>query len=521
MRKKETSLVHQFQNAKADYTAAKTSQYRRIRSGVTLSGSNADYHYRSESDYLRMMEYARDMQRNDLVVPATVGRAVLNTVQNGFGLDPKTGDEALNDDLRNYWDSWTSDPEECDIAGESTFADFEDQVLTSNFVDGDIFAHLTDAGSIELIEAHRCRTPNRTKRNIIHGVQMDDFRRREQYYFTKKDIAARGNVLLRDLTAVPARDDNGDRRILHIYQTTQSHRPTQTRGVTAFAPMFDALGMFEDLNFAKLVQAQVVSCFAIFRKRPAEVFRQTAKPAQVGSRTTSTRSDSTTRTVENMAPGMTLSGEPGEELQGFSPGVPNPEFFPHVRLILTLIGVNLGMPLVLVLLDASETNFSGWRGAIDQARLGFRKNQKRLSGRFHARVYKWKLRQWIDNDPTLRRSSLKADIDIFKHEWIMPTWPYIEPLKDASADLLRVRNGLTSRRRRAQERGDKWPVIAREMVEDNALAIRLAKTEAKKMNDEYSEDDPVHWRELLNLPTPDGVKVNIDAGKPEAPNAAE
>ena len=108
-----------------------------------------------------------------------------------------------------------------------------------------------------------------------------------------------------------------------------------------------------------------------------------------------------------------------------------------MRLILTLIGINLGLPLVMVLMDASETNFSGWRGAVDQARLGFRQNQKRLINRFHKPVYLWKVRQWMAEDAALRRAAARSDVNIFAHRWNPPTWPYIQPLQDATADLLR------------------------------------------------------------------------------------
>jgi hypothetical protein len=187
-----------------------------------------------------------------------------------------------------------------------------------------------------------------------------------------------------------------------------------------------------------------------------------------------------------------------------------------MNLILTIIGVNFGLPLVLVTLDATKTNFSGWRGAVDQARLGFRRNQRFLCSRFHSPVYRWRLRHWMADDPVLAKVATRKSnsVNIFNHRWNKPGWRYIEPLKDASADLLRVRNALTSPRRLHAERGDDWEEVAREIVEDNAHAITIAKTAALKMNAAFPSDDPVHWRELISLPTPDGVSINIAADAP-------
>jgi len=221
---------------------------------------------------------------------------------------------------------------------------------------------------------------------------------------------------------------------------------------------------------------------------------------------------------------MQIFGQVGESLKGFSPNIPNPEFFPHARMALMLISINLGLPLVVALLDASETNFSGFRGAVDQARMGFKRNQSWLSERFHEPAYRWKVRQWLSEDPALRVAAAKRGVNIFSHQWNRPAWPYIEPLKDASADLLRVRNALISPRRLQAERGRDWRGLVREIIEDNGYAIRNAKRRAQKINKEFPDSDPVHWRELISLPTPDGVKVTVQAdgggGVADAPKPA-
>jgi len=52
------------------------------------------------------------------------------------------------------------------------------------------------------------------------------------------------------------------------------------------------------------------------------------------------------------------------------------------------------------LLDASETNFSGFRGEIDQARQRWREVQSWRMGSFHGPVYEWKVRQGAVTDQT-------------------------------------------------------------------------------------------------------------------------
>lgn len=508
------STAETFETLRADYAAAKSHRYRRRRTGVSALGSGADFHYRSESDYLRIMEYARDMDRNDCIVGQTIDRAVTNQVQDGMTLDTRTGDEKLDKELSARWTGWTTDADQCDLSGELAFADMEWLTMRHTLVDGDILAlPQRESGALQLVEAHRLRKPSNTRRNVVHGILLDEHRRRMEYWFTKDDIDPMKTVSrVADMKQYPARDADGHRQVFHTYNPK---RVTQTRGVSALAPIFDLLGMFEDIQFAKLVQQQVVSCFAIFRER--EIGFTFEKDTQRGERTTQTLSDGTSRTIEGAAPGMEVPGAPGEKLRMDSPNVPNPEYFPHVKLILTLVGINLGLPLAVVLLDPSETNFSGWRGAIDQARLGFRRNQRALIRRFHRPVYRWKVRQWMAEDAALRATAARPGVDIFAHRFNPPTWPYIEPLKDASTDLLRLRNALISHRRRCHERGMDWDELSTEIVEDNALMIRKAWEKAQELNKEFPGLN-VTWREVASLPTPDGVKISLSAGGEDSPS---
>ena len=505
-------LAETFAGMRADYAAANSSRFRRRRTGVPALGAGADYHTRSPVKFLRMMEEARDMDLNDCIVSQTIDRAVTNTVQDGIGVEPKTGDTDVNDALSARWKDWSEEADRCDLSGEHDFAEQQWLALRHNYVDGDVLS-LPDkeSGALEGVEAHRLRSPSNAKQNradgraLINGVLIDGNRRRLQYWLTKNDI----NPLqpLKGVTEVRkynARDAEGHRQVFHLYT---AKRLSQTRGVSALAPIFDLCGMFEDINFAKLVHQQVVSCFAVFRQREMG-FEVPKDEPQLGIRTSEVLADGSSRMLEGVGPGMHMAGFPGEQLSMNSPNVPNPEFFPHVRLILTLIGINLGLPLVMVLMDGSETNFSGWRGAVDQARMGFKHNQKRVINRLVRPTYLWKVRQWMAEEPALRTAHGRNGVDVFAHQYKRPTWPYIQPLQDATTDLLRKRNGLTSGRRIAAERNVDYDELTGEIVEDNATLIRKAWNQAAKLNADCPGLD-ANWRDLANSPTPDGVNVTL------------
>ena len=527
MREPDVSAGQMLEQVRSDYSAMRDSRYRKRRQGLAPNGAGADFHYSNESKYLTLMEAARDMDRNEAVVGTSVDRAVENTVQDGFTLQAQTGNPELDTALEQNWLEYSQNPEACDLAGEMTFTQQARLSLRATFVDGDIIHLFNETGALESVEAHRCRTPKGTKRNVVHGVLLDSNRRRLQYWLTKDDVdPLRAVRQVSEIQPFEVRDEDGRRMLSHVYNPK---RISQTRGITAFAPVFDVMGQFDDLFFAKLVQAQAVSAIGILSERDVKAAAP-GKGPKLGVQETESLGDGSERRWQKLGMAMYLRAEPGEKLSAFSGNVPNAEFFPHVKLILQLIGINLGLPLCLLLLDASETNFSGFRGAVDQARLGFMGNQQMLIRRLYRPVYRWKVDHFVEQSPALSKMAAKAGGDgaaLYDHRWITPAYPYIEPLKDATADLLRVRNTLISPRRRCAERRLEWTDIVQETVEDNALAIETALKAAAKLNDTFP-DAKLTWRDFIMLPMAEGVSLRITdqgaepepAPKKEASDAA-
>ncbi|MCI0430311.1 MAG: phage portal protein, partial [Rhodospirillales bacterium] len=182
------SICEQFRELRADYDAAKKTRFKRTRTGIIPTGSGADYHYKPWTAYASILETARDLFRNHVLIGQGVRRLVANILRGGFTLDVKTGSEGLNEELVGRWHEWANDPI-CDIQGEQNFHGLETFVLQQTVVDGDILTLPTRDGNLQLVEAHRLRTPTGTTRNVVHGVLLDDFRRRQEYWVTKDDIS--------------------------------------------------------------------------------------------------------------------------------------------------------------------------------------------------------------------------------------------------------------------------------------------------------------------------------------------
>lgn len=484
-------MISTFQTVKANYAAATSSRFRRTRNGL---GGTADAHI-TQSQLWKIREYVRDMARNDAIIGQLVRRAVDNTVRTGFKLRPNTGDEGLDRDIRDgFWPEWAHDKRQCDVAGKFTFPDMERMSLLTRFIDGDLFVLPTSGGvgGLQMIEADWCMTPSNTTRNVVLGVLLSDLGRPLEYWFAKEFPRTYHVQQVAKVRSIPAYDADGEPNVYHIFSP---ERITQTRGMPAFTPVFDICGMFEDVNFAKVVQQQIVSLFGVFLKRP---IGSTAPSQQLGSQSTQTRTDGTTDTIEELTPGMIDDLPPGVEPVEFSPKIPNAEFFDHAKLLLRIIGCNLGMPLVLVLLDTTNTTFHGYRGELNQAQIGFECNQFQLESQLHRPVYRWKMLQWLAEGKLGQagQKAFKAGT-LFRHKWGKPAWKSVDPLKDSEANAHRMQTLQASPSQVIAESGGDYTEVITQTVRDNGAAIKAAQNKAAELQKELKID--VGWRDVMFL----------------------
>lgn len=537
------------QREKTDYAMAKRSgQQSRRRRGVPSSGAGADYHYSSESDWLWMQELAWDMYRNDMVVGSIVDKVTEYTVQDGFAFNPQTGDRKLDQDLKDWFTDWSIDPDECDPAGEAVFFEQEQHAFRSTLVGGDLFAvPVADegpmqCGAVDLIEGQMCRSATRGKnKNILHGVEMQPgTRRRIGYDFANEPIDPWQQVLRSQLTRTPAYyfDDLTGRQEKNVFHVRFTKRAKQTRGVTAFTPLFNVANYHDDIQFLSLVQKRNAALFVFLEQRSAQFDpKYLAADIKMGTDVTAEKAlsevEALNKKIDAVSPGSILRSLPGSQLELNTTNIPAPEHFMHTELLLTLLGINLGFPLVMTLMDVKQGSYSSIRSAVTMAKNGFLRNQTRLMMRFHQPYMRFKMLKRAERDRAfakLVRDSVKpgAKINVFSYWWTAPKWESIDPGKDASAELVRSTSMQESPRRLANERGREWTDIVRETIADRRQAIRLAVRESQKINSEFKLEGQaaVAWRDLAPLPVPERVTVTLtDSGggedqqppKPPAP----
>lgn len=494
---------------RGQYSAGVENRFRRNRSQL---GGSADTHL-TPFQLWRVREYVRDMDRNDPVVGQLVDRACDNIVGEGFILQVSTGDKGLDQTLEDIFNAWAHDAAKCDSRRQHNLDAMGWLAKRHEFVDGDIFGLPLSAGPLQMMEAHRCGANQATLSDVVHGIKIDSMDRPQEYRFSKLDSHVYHTQYSAEFEPVAAYDSEGNPNVFHVFSAT---RFSQTRGVPAFMAVFDHLSMLDDVNFAKLVQQQVVSCIGLFIERDKDFkFKIDAK---LGSRDESLLDDdSTTRQLEKLRPGLVVKGRPGEKATSMLSNVPNAEYFDHVRLILRIIGAQLGMPLTLTLLDTHDTTFHGYRGELNEARKGFRRRQNNLADKFYSPVYRWRTRVMLKEILRAAPSAHKLlqTGAIWKHKWMRPTWQYIDPSKDAQSDVVQLNNLLESPRSLHASRGRDFGDIVIETVEDNGSMIEAAIVEAERINKLLvSANMPtITWREILQpLVSQQSIQISANEG---------
>lgn len=507
---------------RAGYDMAKPSRFRRVREGVSSNGRDADWHIRSQAHYFLCMELSRELERNEPLLRQAVRRLVNNVNPGAMTPDPDTGDDAVDRRLRELWQDWASDPQKCHAAGKLNWRRMTNVGFARLQFDGDFFGlPITQPsspkfGTLQTHEGHRCRTPDHTKVDRgICGVETNQFGGPSRYWFTKRPENLHSSVKLADHQPINALDADGHPQVLHVHNP---ERFIQSRGITALTPVYDIVGMRADLDFSQLIKAQVASTVGFWEEVDPVLWDFFQQRANAEEFDVSEYFGDPSDTI-NLNPGNIHRPRPGTKLHEFAPNIPNETYFAFVKQLIAYLAVNLDLPYCVLMLDASETTFSSYRNTIEQARLTFRETNSWLEMQWHRPVWNWRCRLHAESDeilgPFLAREGLAA---LCRHHWNPLGHEYIEPVKDATADTMQRAKGLTSPRRlTAKRHGCDWRVLFTEIVDDHFHAIEYAHQRAVQLG-----IDGVTWRDLLPMPSLDGVRIQInDEKEPDTPAQPE
>lgn len=424
---------------------------RSMPSGVGPAGSG-DSHLRYDRDTMRRQ--SQEFDRDNGLYHGIINRAMDCILGDGLVLQARTASDKVNQRLEALWAEWW---EQAEVRGMDDGPDLERMIFRHLLVDGDVGVILDDAsGQIQLIESERIYGGPSSD-----GVEIDRLGRPVAYYVS--DYGPGGRI------GGNARRIEADR---FVYLANR-HRQTQTRGVPVLQAAFAMFHRINDTCDSEAIAWQLQSklAFAINRQDAERL-------AYLNSEAEADYSDETmAKRYTDIGEALIFNGVPGETVTPIERKIPGSTFTESLRTFLRLLGLPLGLPLELVLLDWSQTNYSSARASIKQAERMFRRWQRVLRQRLLGRIYRWKLDQWVSEGLLTTRRDLAV------HDFLAPVYPFVDPQKETEAQLKRFAGGLTSPSREAKEAG----LDLVDLLDDQERDLRQIADRARRFNAEYPE----------------------------------
>lgn len=430
------------------------------RAYLSLSGdAHLDYHRK------KLIAQSRDFQRNNGIYTGMIERAVAYIVSNGFGLRVKTSSKAANSRVEALWRQWWQRPE---IRGLLTGAQVARMACRELLVAGDFGAHKTNKATIRLIEAEQIDHPK-----LTDGIDKNNYGTPTYYHVCP--YTGNGRVAVHRAQGVPAAD---------FLFVVDPKRPSQTRGYPALTPSFPMLHRINDVCDSEAISWQLLARYAVAVMReggPNLGWNESADDSD-RSGSDSDGNDTTTRVTE-LDTALIFHGQPGEEVKGIERNIPGKDFPESVRMFLRLLGLPLGLPLEIILLDWTKSNYSQSRAVLEQAYETFQAYQEILETQFFAPLLAWKLQQWAGDEKIGARAAKEMETGLSRDdmpvfEWIRPTFPWLDQLKEAQAQAAKLDRTLTTHGHVCKslklDREDVLSTREREVRDAIAIAARIS-----------------------------------------------
>jgi capsid protein len=440
------------------------------REGRSYSEGSADMHL--EYDRPKLIGQSRAFYRDNAIYRGIIDRAVSYIVGQGFGLRVLIDDPEAGQKLER---AWSRMHKTSDIRGLVTGADADAMVCREAMICGDTGAIKRDRGLLQYVEAEQITTG----RYGSTGISMDADGKPTAYHVCP--YSPTGRLSTSKGKPIPASD--------FLFFTTPG-RPSQTRGEPALQASFPMVHRINDVCDSEAIAWQMLSRIVLSVTR--ELGEQKAwneSTPDPNKSATDNPGDIAARLME-LDYAIIYHGRPGDEVKGIERNIPGENFTQSLRTFLRLLGLPIGMPLELILLDWSQANYSQSRAVLEQAYQTFCAWQERLKERYYQPLFDWRL------PALLKAAGVAVDKESIVTEWITPTFPWIDQLKEAQAHAVKIERCLTTHAHVLKELN-----LDREtVVTARAAEIVDAIKRAQQIKAEHGVDVP--WQLFCGLEVP-------------------
>ncbi len=380
----------------------------------------------------KMVSAGRDIHRNFAIVGWMV-RKHLDYVST-FEFQAKLDNPDHNKRVEAFVAKW-SKKENFDVAHRHDRQSMMRLLEMRRLLDGDVFVAKLDGekrikGKVQAIEGDRIRSQfgatagvtigTARGGDVIQGVELDDWGAATAYHVWGR---------LRGVAGIEGGGFRFEKKLQAkwVYHHFYTDRIDQTRGISPFAPVFNSLtDLYKGFDYA-LQKMKVSQLLGLVVTRQGE----TEEPA-LGK-------DGDPRYPVKLGDDpFKVEMDPGDKLDFVESKNPSTEFQAFSQSMIALVLKALDIPYSFY--AENYSNYSGSRQALLQYEQSA-DNRRRENRNLLNDLTLWRLEMAIDDgDPDLAGVTKEE----LKWEWVASALPWVDPLKEVTANIAAVANGFDS-----------------------------------------------------------------------------
>jgi len=427
---------------------------------------------------------ARHLVRNNGYAANAVEAFAASVVGTGFTPASSVKSKGASKRIHEVWDTWIDD---ADLDGLSDIHGLLRRGAKEVFVGGEAFIRRVyvdpaDAQEEDLEVPMRLQvlpsemlplylSEQAANGNMIRqGVEFNERGRRVAFHFWRKNPADSTDMRpVGETVRVPAED------VIHLIDPSDAG---QIRGVTRYAAAIVKLFLLDSYDDAELDRKKVAAMYALFIETPDADFYPTGTGLDVDEDGAPLPSAPTAadRTLD-LQPGMIAQLEPGEKISSSAPTEVGVTYEPFQYRTLLQVSAALGIPYAILTNDVMRANYSNVRAAMVEFRRRVETFQHTVM------VYQAcdRIWGWVMDVAVLANVLTLADYGRRRKEhqrvtWMPPKFDWVDPWKDAKAEVVQIEAGLKSRSQAIRERGMDPLLVDQEIADDRKRERQLGIT---------------------------------------------
>jgi lambda family phage portal protein len=475
------------------------------------------------NDQERLVQLARNLEQNNPIMKKfltereinIVGATgfVLNSQAKDFNNGQMTLDIIGNKVIEDSYNRW-SKAKFCDITGKHSFREIQRILERTRARDGEVLIRIIRGKatkdnpygfSLQILDPQRLDisyNANLDNGSVIKmGIELNQFGKPIAYHLRLKEqqsvVNGSYNTALRE--RVVAKD------IIHKFKATSTE---QTRGYPEGHAVFALMADLQEFMRAALIASKIGASSSIYLQRTDESGNTTIDAlADIVE-----EDDELENFIMEVSPGDIRVLPKNTEMKTFDAKYPEANFVNYVQFMLKQIASGLNVSYFVLSNSLESVNYTSSRTGLISERDGYKREQDWFIENILEPIYEdWLETAMLNNAIKLINGSTipvtKLDKFLSSYRFHGRRWDWVDPLKDANANVILIENGLASRTQILAEQGVEYEDILADMKYEKELRASYGIEEHASTLDTQQVIDSLK-EEVPPAPQPDNANLD-------------